>query len=281
VIVVRFRKGDRVLSWPHEEFPGVVWRVPNEVFPSLGDYDEFVVMPFERCFRVRGGRLVEVPAGTHRVEDEDRGPGGAIYWCLVEKVWEVPFAVPRIRGLYTRDGVRIGFHGGVEFKITDPLSFLGSLVAERRAYSGDELKDWISERVVSASVELVRQYDAEELHRREMGKAHINAVITSSIFDELEMYGVEFLKIRIDGIVPPLEDILRWKETREEYEEARSEESEVRRKIEQLDQSYAEGRVGAEEYRVLSGKYEKELEETKRRVEDLKFRLDALEKKIR
>ena len=277
----RFRKGGRVLSWSHEEFPGVVWRVPNEAVPSLRDYDEFAVRHFERCFRVRDGKLVEVPAGIHRVEDEDRGPGGAIYWCLVEKVWELPFAVPRVKGLYTKDGVNIGFHGSVEFKITDPLSFLSSLVAERHAYSGDELKEWISERVASASRELVRRHDAEELHKREMGKARINAIITSSIFDELEIYGVEFLKIRIDGIVPPLKDILRWKKTREEYEEARSDEGEVRWKIERLNQSYAEGRLGAEEYRVLSGKYERELEEIKRRVEDLKFRLDMLEREIR
>jgi regulator of protease activity HflC (stomatin/prohibitin superfamily) len=278
--VLLFRKGDKVLFWSHERFPGVVWGVPNEDIPSLKDYEKFVVAPFERCFRVRSGGITEVSAGTHKLEDEDKKPGCAIYWCLVDRVWDVPFAVPRVMGLYTSDNVNIGFHGSVEFKITDPLSFLNSLVAERRTYTGGELKEWISERVVSASRELVKNYGSEELHRREMGKAYINAVITASIFDELQTYGVEFLNIRIEGITPPLIDILEWKRVGKELEEAKKKEEEVRQRIKQLDDRYADQKIEPENYRFLSSKYGEELEKINEQIKDLKFRQEILKKKI-
>ncbi|MEM3564696.1 MAG: SPFH domain-containing protein [Candidatus Jordarchaeaceae archaeon] len=276
-----FRKGGKVLSWSHEDCPGVVWSVPNRDVSSLRDYDEFVVDVHERCFRVRGGKLVEVSPGRHRLEDEDKAPGGAIYWCLVDRVWDMPFAVPRTLGLYTNDGVNIGFNGSVELKITDPLSFLDSLVAEGKSYSGGEFREWVSRRVASASRELVRQHSAEELHRREMGKSYINAVITASIFDELRIYGVEFLNIRIDGIVPPLREILDWKRVKAELENAEGEEIGIRRKIDQLDVGYSEGRIKAGEYGVLSKKYQEELGEVKDKIKELRLRLEALERRVR
>ncbi|MBS7252212.1 MAG: hypothetical protein KIH08_16715 [Candidatus Freyarchaeota archaeon] len=275
-----FRKDGRVLSWSHEENPGVVWSVPNKDVPSLKDYERFVVAPSERCFRLRGGKLVEVPAGTHKLDEEDKSPGGTIYWCLVDKVWEVPFAVPKVMGLYTSDSVNIGFHGSVEFKITDPLSFLDSLVAERKTYTGDEFREWVSRRVVSAARELVRRHSAEELHRREMGKTYINTVITASISDELQIYGVEFLNIRIDGIVPPLRDIMDWKRIKAELENAEREKSRIRQKTEQLDKDYSEGQIKAEEYRELSKKHQEELRETKNKIQELTLRLEALEQRI-
>ena len=136
------------VQWPHENRPGLVWRIPEpEGTPDrvttasiFSKHQPVVVREYERAIVLENGKLyAEVPGG---VFDMTKVPVKGV----IEIIW-VSMNQSQHRwglgGVMTADGVTVGAFGTLFLKISDATKFVMQLVAGQQAYTEDRIEGWI------------------------------------------------------------------------------------------------------------------------------------------
>jgi len=151
------RAGVVPVQWPHERYPGLVWRIPepDDVPASeritaasiFAHKQPLIVREYERAVVLDNGKLyAELPAGVFDVSKAPVKGMIEIIWVSLNQsqhYWG-------LGGVMTADGVTVGGFGTVFVQVADATKFIFSLVAGQQAYTEQAIGDWIKNTVIGS-----------------------------------------------------------------------------------------------------------------------------------
>lgn len=177
-------------------------------FPQLGDKIKdkkyFAVKDYERALFYNQGTLVDVlRGGIYELDKKARIKGTEIVWIDTSLI-EIPWGIPKKHGLPTKDGVTIGLFGDLKLKISDVKTFYNDIVAGKKEWIVQNLKDWIMSLLHTSLRDIFKNYNVKQVILED--RERVINLITSKITEEFLRYGLELETFNIIGIKTP-EDI--------------------------------------------------------------------------
>jgi len=177
-------------------------------FPQMGDKIKdkkyFAVKDYERALFYNQGALVDVlRGGIYELDKKARIKGTEIVWIDTSLI-EIPWGIPKKHGLPTKDGVTIGLFGDLKLKISDVKTFYNDIVAGKREWVVQELKNWIMSLLHTSLRDIFKNYNVKQVILED--RERVINLITSKITEEFLRYGLELETFNIIGIKTP-EDI--------------------------------------------------------------------------
>lgn len=194
---------ERILTWNHEQHPGIVWRFPD---PSSGDekekdpnkIDAFQVKIGERAVALINNAFYEdTPPGTYWLKGEQK-KGLEIVFVDQGQVRE-PWGIPG--NVLTKDDQQIGAHGFHLFKVIDPKAFVLSIVSAQRAYTSEQVNDFIRGHVSNLLRQHLTNYtvlDGEVLREQEA----FTLAMKAKCQDMFNRWGLELVNLEVEIYVP-------------------------------------------------------------------------------
>lgn len=177
-------------------------------FPQPGekikDKKYFAVKDYERALFYNQGTLVDVlRGGIYELDKKARIKGTEIVWIDTSLI-EIPWGIPKKHGLPTKDGVTIGLFGDLKLKISDVNTFYNDIVAGKKEWVVQDLKDWIMSLLHTSLRDIFKKYNVKQVILEE--RERVINLITSKITEEFLRYGLELETFNIIGMKTP-EDI--------------------------------------------------------------------------
>jgi membrane protease subunit (stomatin/prohibitin family) len=177
-------------------------------FPQPGDKIKdkkyFAVKDYERALFYNQGTLVDVlRGGIYELDKKARIKGTEIVWVDTSLI-EIPWGIPKKHGLPTKDGVTIGLFGDLKLKISDVKTFYNDIVAGKKEWVVQDLKNWIMSLLHTSLRDIFKNYNVKQVILED--RERVINLITSKITEEFLRYGLELETFNIIGIKTP-EDI--------------------------------------------------------------------------
>lgn len=177
-------------------------------FPQPGDRIKdkkyFAVKDYERALFYNQGTLVDIlRGGIYELDKKARIKGTEIVWIDTSLI-EIPWGIPKKHGLPTKDGVTIGLFGDLKLKISDVKTFYNEIVAGKKEWVIQDLKNWIMSLLHTSLRDIFKSYNVKQVILED--RERVINLITSKITEEFLSYGLELETFNIIGIKTP-EDI--------------------------------------------------------------------------
>ena len=174
-------------------------------FPQLGDKIKdkkyFAVKDYERVLFYNQGTLVDVlRGGIYELDKKARIKGTEIVWIDTSLI-EIPWGIPKKHGLPTKDGVTIGLFGDLKLKISDAKTFYNEIVAGKKEWVVQDLKNWIMSLLHTSLRDIFKNYNVKQVILED--RERVINLITSKITEEFLRYGLELEVFNIIGIKTP------------------------------------------------------------------------------
>jgi len=174
-------------------------------FPQPGDKIKdkkyFAVKDYERALFYNQGTLVDVlRGGIYELDKKARIKGTEIVWIDTSLI-EIPWGIPKKHGLPTKDGVTIGLFGDLKLKISDVKTFYNDIVAGKKVWVVQDLKDWIMSLLHTSLRDIFKKYNVKQVILED--RERVINLITSKITEEFLRYGLELETFNIIGIKTP------------------------------------------------------------------------------
>lgn len=174
-------------------------------FPQPGDKIKdkkyFAVKDYERALFYNQGNLVDVlRGGIYELDKKARIKGTEIVW-IDTSLTEIPWGIPKKHGLPTKDGVTIGLFGDLKLKISDAKTFYNDIVAGKKVWVVQDLKDWIMSLLHTSLRDIFKNYNVKQVILED--RERVINLITSKITEEFLRYGLELETFNIIGIKTP------------------------------------------------------------------------------
>jgi hypothetical protein len=194
---------ERILKWNHEKHPGIVWRFPD---PSSDDekerdpnkIDAFRVKIGERAVALINNAFYEdTPPGTYWLKGEQK-KGLEIVFVDQGQMRE-PWGIPG--NVLTKDDQQIGAHGFHLFKVTDPKTFVLSIVSAQRAYTSDQVNDFIRGHVSNILRQHLTNYtvlDGQVLREQEA----FTMAMKAKCQEMFSRWGLELISMEVEVYIP-------------------------------------------------------------------------------
>ncbi len=177
-------------------------------FPQPGDKIKdkkyFAVKDYEKALFYNQGVLVDaLRGGIYELDKKARIKGTEIVW-IDTSLNEIPWGIPKKNGIPTKDGVIIGIFGDLKLKINDVKTFYNDVVAGKKEWIVQDLKNWINSLLHTSLRDIFKSYNVKQVILED--RERVINLITSKITEEFLRYGLELETFNIIGIKPP-EDI--------------------------------------------------------------------------
>ena len=193
-----------IISWERGENQDLYSPLIN-VYPPAGEDIKkkkyFSVKDYERAIFYDKGELVDVlGGGIYELDKKAKVKGTEIVWVdtsLIEMQW----GVPQSNGIPTKDGRIIGLHGNLKVNINDAKRFYSNLVAGKKTWTVQDLKNWIMDLLHTSLRDIFKNYTAKSVLLEERDR--VITLLTSKIADEFINYGLDLDAIYIIGIKTP------------------------------------------------------------------------------
>ena len=199
----KLHKSD-MISWKREDNGGALNEILY-VYPQPGDNIKkkkyFIVKDYEKVLFYNKAELVDIlSGGVYELNKKDKMKGLELVWVDTSFI-KIQWGIAQTEGIPTKDGVLIGLHGDLNLRITIPKTFYNDVVAGRKVWIVEDLKNWIKSLMHTSLRDLFKNYNAKEvlLEDRERIINHI----TSKMTEELLRYGLELESFNILGIKAP------------------------------------------------------------------------------
>ncbi|MBL7169148.1 SPFH domain-containing protein [Candidatus Bathyarchaeota archaeon] len=198
-------KSTRSISWQRGEgeSQGVIWRLPNEVYPNVKSMAEIVANEYERAALYISGTYSSVLSqGRH---DIPKGVDEVIFVDTAPR--DMPFGIPRSKGPLTKDGARFGFSGKITCRVGDSSldigKFLTKIVASRKTISYEELVAWLRDGPLnSVFQDIAKNYDYPEFIT--IDRDELLMELEAKLGPELYDNGIELVSLEITNFTEPL-----------------------------------------------------------------------------
>ena len=201
----KFKDDDpEIIAWQREDRGNLDTSLLYS-FPQLGDKIKdkkyFAVKDYERALFYNQGTLVDVlRGGIYELDKKARIKGTEIVW-IDTSLMEIPWGIPKKHGLPTKDGVTIGLFGDLKLKIDDVKIFYNDIVAGKKEWVVQDLKDWIMSLLHTSLRDIFKNYNVKQIILED--RERVINLITSKITEEFLRYGLELETFNIIGIKTP------------------------------------------------------------------------------
>jgi len=270
---------ERILNWNHDKHPGIVWRFPD---PSSDDekerdpnkIDAFQVKIGERAVALINNEFYDdTPPGVYWLKGEQKKGLEIIFvdQGQIRERWGIP------GNILTKDNQQIGAHGYHVFRIVDPKNFVLNVVSARRAYTSEQVNDFIKGHISNLLREHLSNYtvlDGQVLREHD---AFVTAM-KAKCQEMFSKWGLELVNLEVEIYIPDnvMEAIKERAKT--EVEALLVREMELRMPLEQKKLSI-EHSLNMLKMEVEKAKELKELEKQKE-LEAKKSELEVLKKQV-
>ncbi|MFX0001207.1 MAG: SPFH domain-containing protein [Candidatus Hermodarchaeota archaeon] len=204
----KFKDEDpEIISWQRVD-GGVLGTPLLYIFPKPGekikDKKYFAVKDYEKALFYNQGALIGViGGGVYELEKKARIKGTEIVWIDTSLI-EIPWGIPKKNGIPTKDGITIGLFGDLKLKISDVKIFYNEIVAGKKEWVIQDLKNWIMTLLHTSLRDIFKNYNVKQVILED--RERVINFITSRITEEFLRYGLELETFNIIGIKTP-EDI--------------------------------------------------------------------------
>ena len=230
----KFLGKERILQWNHELHSGLMWRFPDlssqtEIERDPTKIDAFQVKIGERAIALINNAFYDdSPPGTYWLKGEEK-KGLEVIW-IDQGQFKEPWGIPG--NILTQDNQYIGAHGFYIFRITDPKSFVLSLVSTQRAYTPDQVNDFIRGYVADVLRQHLTDYkvlDGQILREREA----FNLAMKAKCQEMFARWGLELINMEVEVHVPDDVFAIIRERAHTELEAALTRELELRKPLEE------------------------------------------------
>jgi membrane protease subunit (stomatin/prohibitin family) len=201
----KFKDDDpEIIAWQREDRGNLDTSLLYS-FPQPGDKIKdkkyFAVKDYERALFYNQGTLIDVlRGGIYELDKKARIKGTEIVWIDISLI-EIPWGIPKKHGLPTKDGVTIGLFGDLKLKISDVKTFYNDIVAGKKEWVIQDLKDWIMSLLHTSLRDIFKNYNVKQVIVED--RERVINLITSKITEEFLRYGLELETFNIIGIKTP------------------------------------------------------------------------------
>jgi regulator of protease activity HflC (stomatin/prohibitin superfamily) len=194
----------KIISWQRED-KGDLNTSLMYIYPQLGDNIKdkkfFAVKDYEKAIFYNRGALVDVlGGGIYEIDKKAKVKGTEIVWIDTSLI-EMPWGVPQSSGIPTKDGIIIGLHGNLKLRINDVKKFYTNVVAGKKVWTGNDLKNWIIDLLHASLRDVFKKYTAKNVLLEERDR--VVTLLTSKITDEFVSYGLDLETLYVIGIKSP------------------------------------------------------------------------------
>ncbi|HEY0090223.1 MAG TPA: SPFH domain-containing protein [Candidatus Lokiarchaeia archaeon] len=190
-----------ILAWSRED-KGYLQTPIMYIFPQSGDEIKdkkfFIIKDYEKALFYNKGELVGVlTGGLYQIDKKARIKGTEIVYIDISLI-EIPWGIPQIKGIPTKDGYIVGLYGDLKLRINDVKVFYNDIVAGTKIWTIQDLKDWITSLLHTSLRDIFKKYNAKNIMLENREKV-INLVSTK-IKEEFVKYGLVLDTFNVIGI---------------------------------------------------------------------------------
>lgn len=194
---------DEIISWKRED-KELLERPIIYSYPQLGDNIEnkeaFAVRDYERALFYNKGELIDsLAGGVYELDKEDKITGTEIVYVDTSFI-EIPWGIPLKNGVPSRDKFKIGLYGDLKLRISDVKKFYNDVVAGKKDWTVQVLKDWILSLLWTSIRDIFKNYLARQIIREE--RERVINLVASKVTEEFIQYGLQFESFNILGEKP-------------------------------------------------------------------------------
>jgi membrane protease subunit (stomatin/prohibitin family) len=194
---------ERILTWDHVKHPGIVWRFPD---PSSDDekerdpnkIDAFQVKTGERAVALINNQFYDnTPPGIYWLKGEQKKGLEIIF--VDEGQMREPWGIPG--NVLTKDDQQIGAHGFHVFKVIDPKAFVLNIVSAKKAYTSEQVNDFIRGHVSNLLRQHLSNYtvlDGQVLREQE----EFTLAMKAKCQEMFSMWGLELINLEVEIYIP-------------------------------------------------------------------------------
>ena len=193
-----------MISWKREDRGGAMNKIIYK-YPQPGDDIKkkkyFIVKDYEKVLFYNKAELVDIlSGGVYELNKKDKMKGLELVWVDTSFI-KIQWGIAQTEGIPTKDGMFIGLHGDLNIRIISPKIFYNDVIAGRKIWVVEDLKNWIKSLMHTSLRDFFKNYNAKDviIEDRERVINHINSKMT----EELLRYGLELESINILGIKAP------------------------------------------------------------------------------
>jgi len=158
----------------------------------------FAVKDYERALFYNKGELIGVlGGGIYEIDKKARIKGTEIVW-IDTSLLNIPWGIPLKNGIMTKDGYVVGLHGDLKLKIQDITAFYNNLVAGKKEWVIQDLKNWIMSLLQSSLRDIFKSYFVKEIILE--GRERVINLVVSKVTEEFINYGLELITFSIIGL---------------------------------------------------------------------------------
>lgn len=163
----------------------------------------FAVKDYERALFYNKGELVGVlGGGIYEIDKKARIKGTEIVW-IDTSLLNIPWGIPIKNGILTKDNVLIGLHGDLKLRIQNPKTFYKDIVAGKKEWTVQDIKDWIISLLHTSLRDIFKNYFVKQIILEE--RERVINLITAKVTEEFIRYGLELETFNIIGLKTTIE----------------------------------------------------------------------------
>ncbi len=171
-------------------------------FPQSGenikDKKYFAVKDYERTLFYHKGELMGVlGGGIYELDKKARLKGTEITWIDIS-ILNIPWGVPMKNGIPTKDGCTVGLHGDLKLRIDDAKTFYNDIVAGKKEWIVQDLKNWIMSLLHTSLRDIFKNYSVKYIILEE--RERVINLIVAKVAEEFLRYGLELESFNIIGL---------------------------------------------------------------------------------
>lgn len=190
-----------IIAWQRETKEGLETPLMYS-YPQPGDNLKnkkyFAVKDYEKTLFYNKGELIgELGGGIYEFDKKARIKGTEIVW-IDTSLLDIPWGIPLKNGIPTKDGCMVGLHGDLKLSIQNTKTFYNDIVAGKKEWTVQDLKDWIMSLLHTSLRDIFKNYIVKQIILEEREKV-IN-LVTAKVTEEFIRYGLALETFNIIGL---------------------------------------------------------------------------------
>ncbi len=243
------------------------------IFPQFNDTMKdkkyFAIKDYENGLFYNKGELIGVlSGGVYILEKEARIKGTEIVW-IDTSINDLKWGIPQSNGIPSREGILVGLHGDLKFRISDVKTFYQDVVAGNKVWTLKDVKNWINGLLKTTLRDIFKSHNARDIILQDREWV-INSMI-SKVTEEFLKYGLELESLNVLGIQPPdgIESLFGEDELHEKKALLKKEIQELKEKIDKFDELLISGKISEDIYKLRVKRIESRLRDLEDKLLDM------------
>ncbi len=161
----------------------------------------FAIRDYEKVLFYKKGAIIgNISSGIYELSKDARIKGTQIVWIDIAKI-QIPWGIPLRNGIPTKEGYEVGCNGDIEVRINEPETFYNALVAGKKEWIVQDLKNWIMNLLYSSLRDIFKNYNLKQIKLED--RERVINLVKSKVSEEFSGYGLQLDSFNIIKIMLP------------------------------------------------------------------------------